>query len=64
MKMKKSERENIMNNLEKRYQNAINELGGALAILSLPDEVKNIIKSVSDLETKVTILEKIVEIKK
>lgn len=48
-----------MKNLEKRYQDAINKIGGAFAILSLPEAVKNILKSVTDLETKVKILEEI-----
>lgn len=53
-----------MKNLEKRYQNAINKIGGTSAILMLPAEVKKILKSVTDLETKVKILEKIAETKK
>lgn len=53
-----------MNELEKRYQNAINKIGGALVLLTLPEEVKKILKSVTDLETKVEILERIAEAKK
>ncbi len=50
-----------MKELEKRYHNALNKIGGPLAILALPEEVKNIVRSVTDLETKVKILEKIAD---
>lgn len=53
-----------MKKLEKRYQNAINNIGGTTALLALPDGVKKILKSVTDLETKVEILERIAEAKK
>lgn len=52
-----------MKNLEKRYQNAINKIGGTPALLTLPNGMKKILKSVTDLETKVKVLEKIAEAK-
>lgn len=53
-----------MLNLEKRYQDAIKKIGGASALLGLPDEIKTILKSTTNLETKVNILEEIAIIKK
>lgn len=53
-----------MTNLEHRYRNAINKIGGTPALLSLPEEVKNVLKSVTDLEIKTKILEKIAKVKK
>lgn len=53
-----------MKNLEARYSEAINNVGGAFAFLKLPEEVKKILKSVTDLETKVKILEEIAKTKK
>ena len=57
------EKGKIMKNLEKRYQNAINNIGGVSALLTLPEGVKKILKSVTDLEAKVKILEEIAKVK-
>mgnify|MGYP006872986400 FL=1 len=46
---------------EERYQAAIREIGGAAGLLSLPEDVKNILKETTDLETKTEMLEMIVE---
>lgn len=43
--------------LEQRYSNAIRQIGGAAAILSLPKQVQDVLKSTNDLETKVKMLE-------
>ena len=52
-----------MKTLEKRYSEAIKKIGGTSALLTLPEGVKKILKSVTDLETKVKILEKIAKAK-
>lgn len=49
--------------LEERYSAAIKKIGGAAGILSLPEEVKNILKSTTDLETKTEMLELIAKVK-
>lgn len=46
--------------LETRYSKAIKKIGTA-NLLSLPKQVKEILKNTSDLKTKVEILEKIAE---
>lgn len=46
---------------EARYQKAIKEIGGAAGLLRLPEEVKNILKEATDLETKTQLLEAIAE---
>lgn len=45
--------------VEQRYQAAIKEIGGAAGLLSLPEDVKNILKETMDLETKTELLETI-----
>ena len=47
--------------VEQRYQAAIREIGGAAGLLSLPEEVKDIVKETMDLETKTVLLEAIAE---
>lgn len=47
--------------VERRYQAAIREIGGAAGLLSLPEDVKNILKETMDLETKTVLLEAIAE---
>jgi len=47
--------------LEERYAAAIEKLGGAAGLLSLPMQVQEVLKSTSDLETKVKMLELIIE---
>ena len=48
--------------VEQRYQAAIREIGGGAAgLLSLPEDVKNILKKTMDLETKIVLLEAIAE---
>ena len=48
-----------MTTLEIRYQKAIEKIGGAAELLILPEQVKNILKITTDLQTKVEILEEI-----
>ena len=43
--------------LQKRYSDALKQIGGAEALLSLPKSVQDILKSTTDLEAKVKILE-------
>ena len=52
------EREN-MTTLEIRYQKAIEKIGGTAELLNLPEQVKNALKSTTDLQSKVNILEEI-----
>lgn len=52
-----------MKTLEERYSEAIMAIGGTSALLTLPEGVKKILKSVTDLETKVKILEEIAKAK-
>lgn len=52
-----------MKTLEQRYHDAINALGGALGILKLPEEVRTALQSYVTLETKVKMLELVVEAK-
>jgi hypothetical protein len=47
-----------MTELEKRYQNAIDKIGTA-RLLDLPEGVKEVLKSTTDLETKTKMLEEI-----
>lgn len=49
--------------LEKRWSKAIREIGGAIGILNLPEQVQDVLKSTSDLETKVKMLELIADAK-
>lgn len=43
--------------LVERMNKAMNRIGGALAVLNLPDEVKEIIINCPDYETRVKMLE-------
>lgn len=47
--------------VEQRYQAAIREIGGAAGLLSLPEDVKNVLKETTDLKTKTEMLEMIAE---
>ena len=44
-----------------RYQRAIQKIGGAEKLLALPEDVKDILKETTDLETKTDLLEAIAE---
>ena len=46
-----------MKTLEKRYNEAIKKIGGPAKLLSLPEEVKEVLKNTKDFETKVKMLE-------
>lgn len=50
-----------MKNTEQRYAEAIKRIGGAAALLSLPEEIKSILMGYYDLETKTKMLEKIAD---
>ena len=50
-----------MKDLEKRYAEAIKDIGGAAGILSLPEQVKEILKKTTSLEYKVQMLELIAQ---
>ena len=50
-----------MTNLEKRYQVAIDKIGGPTGLLNLPRQIKEVLKNAKDLETKVKLLEEIVK---
>lgn len=43
--------------LVERWAKAIREIGGAPVLLSLPEEVKNVLKNTTDLAVKVEMLE-------
>lgn len=43
--------------LEERYINAVNRIGGAFALLDLPEDVRKVLQVVTDFETKVAMLE-------
>ena len=47
--------------LQERYSKALEQIGGPLALLSLPKEIRDALKSVTDLEIKVKMLELIAE---
>lgn len=44
-----------------RYQKALKRIGGAVALLSLPAQVQEVLKSTTDFEIKTTMLEMIAE---
>jgi hypothetical protein len=50
-----------MKTLMQRHSEAIRRIGGALALLNLPEEIKTILMGNYDLETKVKMLEKIAD---
>lgn len=52
-----------MKNLEIRYQKAVKEIGGITELLNLPEQVKEVLRKITDLETKVKMLEEIVKAK-
>lgn len=49
----------MMTKLEKRYQIAIDKIGGPAVLLNLPRQIKEVLKNTKDLETKVKLLEEI-----
>ena len=49
------------NELIERMKKAMNRIGGPLAVLNLPDEVKGIIINCPDYETRVNMLELVCE---
>jgi hypothetical protein len=55
------EKEKTRMTTEKRYQEALKKIGGAAGLLSLPDQVQEVLKSTTDMETKTTMLELIAE---
>jgi hypothetical protein len=57
----KQEEMKMDNELIERMHNAIERIGGSLAFLNLPDEVKEIITSCPDYETRVKMLELVCE---
>ena len=50
-----------MKNLEKRYAEAIKAIGGTIALLNLPSQVKEVLANTNSLEYKVKMLELIAE---
>jgi len=44
-----------------RWQKAMNRIGGPAALLSLPEQVKNVLKSTEDLTAKTRMLEAIAD---
>ena len=50
-------KEKMTNELMKRMDKAMKRIGGPLAVLELPEEVRNIITSCEDYETRVKMLE-------
>lgn len=46
---------------EKRYQEALKKIGGAKNLLSLPEQIREVLMSTTDMETKTTMLELIAE---
>lgn len=53
----------MMTILEKRYQIAIDKIGGPAGLLNLPEQVKEILRNTKSLDTKVKMLEEIAKIK-
>lgn len=51
----------MKNELMNRMNKVMNRLGGALAILNLPDEIKEIVINCDDYETRVKMLEMIAD---
>lgn len=48
-------------NMTKRMNAAMKRIGGPLAVLELPDEVRNIITNCPDYETRVKMLEMVAD---
>lgn len=53
-----------MNALEVRYHRAIKRIGGAAALLDLPESIKKILRNTTDLQTKTRLLEEIAKQKR
>jgi len=51
----------MTNELVKRMNKAMNRIGGPLAVLNLPDEVREIVTNCPDYETRVKMLEMIAD---
>ena len=51
----------MTNEMVERMNKAMNRIGGPLAILSLPDEVREIVTNCPDYETRVKMLEMIAD---
>ena len=49
--------------LVQRWSKAIENIGGAAELLNLPEQVREVLKNTTDLETKVKMLELIAEAK-
>lgn len=47
--------------LEQRWSEALKKIGGAAGLLALPKQIQDALKSTTDLETKVKMLELIAE---
>lgn len=47
--------------LEQRYEKAIKNIGGTLAILNLPEQVKEVLMTNASLEIKVKMLEMVAD---
>ena len=52
-----------MKNMEQRYSEAINKIGGTFGLLALPEEVKKVLMGNYELETKTKMLEMVAEAK-
>lgn len=52
-----------MTKLEIRYVRAIKEIGGVSVLMELPKQIKDILKSTKEFQTKVKILEEIAKVK-
>lgn len=59
----KNHKEGTKMTLEERYHSAIKRIGGAPALLDLPQQVQKILKGTTDLKTKVEMLELIAKAK-
>jgi hypothetical protein len=55
--------DNKMKNMEQRYSEAINKIGGTFGLLALPEEVKKVLMGNYELETKTKMLEMVAEAK-
>ena len=51
----------MTNDLIKRMNNAMSRIGGPIAVLNLPDEIREIVTNCPDYETRVKMLEMIAD---
>lgn len=49
--------------LEQRWSLAIKKVGGSLALLNLPKQIKDVLGNTTDLKVKVEVLERYIEAK-